>query len=43
MGDGTCSKIATVGNAKMDTSTKLLHLSNVLHVHKIRINLLSVS
>lgn len=43
MGDGTCSKIAFVGSSTLETSTKLLHLSNVLHGPSIRKNLMLVS
>lgn len=43
MGDCTRARISLVGNSVVDMSTKVLHLSNVLHVPSIRKNLLSVS
>lgn len=43
IGDGTRTKIASLGSYVVDTSTKVLHLSNVLHVPSIRKNLLLIS
>lgn len=42
MGDGTPTKISSIGNSVLPMKTKLLHLSNVLCVLNIRKNLLSV-
>lgn len=43
MGDGTHAVIKNVGNAMFSTPSKLLHLSHILHVPKIRKTLLSIS
>lgn len=43
MGDGTCAPIAHLGHSVTSTSSKLLHLTNVLHVPIIHKNLLLIS
>lgn len=43
VGDGTHVTIERVSKSMFSTRNKLLHLFNVLHVPKIRKNLLSVS
>lgn len=43
MSDGIRARIASMCNFKLDTFTRVLHLTNVLYVPSIRKNLLSVS
>lgn len=43
MGDGTPTKISSIGNSILSTPHKLLRLSNVLCVPTIRKNLMFVS
>lgn len=43
MGDGTCVNIEHLGHSTISTTQKLLHLTNVLHMSKIRKNLLSIT
>lgn len=43
MGDGTCAKIAGTSDSVLIGSSRILHLTNVLHVPTIWKNLMSVS